>query len=250
MLSSGRVGVRVRYFALLVVLVTTPACSSGSGSVHVEGIDGFGAVSSAIWTVMPPVQLWFAESSGELTDFGEVAFDELGLRNYAVSCAARQDFLARWGELSEDVLDAEGEAWCDAMTSLDAHLSTERSTFHYFGAYAGATGELPASGPVDDGGAALSYGKDAGSACPTWDADACAFTGGDASCGSEDQAWGVEPSAFEIASADEDEVVGSLEGELTALDGGSDDGPAGTISVTFRAATCAVDGISSIVVTP
>lgn len=233
----------MRRLLLSAALLATGACSSGSGSVSVEGIDPFGPVVSALWTIAPPIEGWWLDGSGELEALGELSFDPLALRDYAWSCAAHKAYWERRGALSAAVLDAEGDARCDALAALYDHQASGPDAYNVLSATTPISDELPAPGPVDAAEVFgyLSYRVDDRSACPAWDAEACAFVGGDASCGAEDQAWQVEATAFTIDAASDAEVVGTLAGDLEPIDGGGGDVPYGTISAEFRAATCEVD---------
>jgi hypothetical protein len=248
----------VRRSALFCALLASSACSSGSGTVSVDGIDDFGPVGSALWLLSEPVPLWqIGDTADEPADLGEAWFDPLNLRDGLWSCAAEQAYVARWGELSTAALAAHGSgergAWCDAITELERHQATRPAAYRRFSAPWNTNGGETGSTPPEAGDAAadadgfLSYVEDAGEACPRWDAEACAYTGGDDTCADHTRYWWAEEGDFRIEEADEEVVAGSFEGTLVAVE---DDAASGAISVDFRAAICELETVSALLITP
>lgn len=242
----------MRPFFLSCVLLATSGCTSGSGSATVEGVEPFGAVLSALWTMTPPVPLWVVSADGAgLEELGEVWFDTLNLRSYLWSCEADQAYVERRSELSEAVVAADesgdADAWCEAVTALEDHEATLPAAWQRFSASSEVVAELPEPGDVSGASGVLTYAADDGAACPRWDAATCRYEGGDETCGELDETWFVEPSRYTLAEVDDTVVAGTLEGPLEPSTG---EDPVGSITVDFRATPCPVDAGAALVLTP
>ncbi len=233
----------------LLVLFSLAACSSGSASVQVDGIDAFGAAPSAIWLVTEPVELWTLDlEAGTADALGPAELSPLNIRDYLWSCAADEAWLVDWTEASARAVTAieEGDdaALCEAATDLHAVSDRKPDAWHVLSA---GLEEIPAAVEPEEGtseaGGALSYNADDGDRCRAWDPDACAYTGDDSSCGDDDRTWFVGDGELVIDAVGIG-VHGSLAGTLV---GGESGGTEGAIEVTFDAAICEIPPLGDFV---
>lgn len=230
--------------ALLFSSFSMTACD-GSGEVVVSGLDDFGSVRSAQWVLSAPFSIVYW-SDGELVDEGLVSIVPLTLRSWNRSCNDEKNYFERWGQLSQAVIEADGdEAQCEAMGELvtwrnsESNRPEESSVFSVY-SYAIETTDLPEEGsyPADESAGILAYQDATG--CEdalVWDAETCSIV----TC-SEWKQFRVQAAEFVIESVTDSRVVGTFSGSVMI-----DDDHTGTVDAEFDAEVCEITIPSALV---
>jgi hypothetical protein len=221
---------------------------SGSGSVtlDVPGLDGFGGVASALWFDTPePGEYWIIDTeSGSAENLGDVMVSSLGITTAADSCAEVQNDYA---DATEHVLPAvrklrEGGTMADACAELTDYFAWVEADSASWGtanrntlnADADGLQGLTTDGTFEGGWGSFILRTEWGEAWRAWDADACAFDF-DTDWEGESTVGFVDDVVFELQAA-QSTVEGTLTGGVEL-----ETGETGTIDAHFSAVRCEIE---------